>query len=187
MVWATFGRGDASLQRVAVRVLGQIDDPSASRSLVMLAVFSGSPDVRRKAVETLKPRDAREFAGRLDRDDPADNQVRGEESRRSGPAGRAVDQGAGVDAQPEASLFTAGGPFDWCPARRSGRTRRERTAGDRPRYRNDDLDDDLSRNHGGGTTVLAVLYAERRRNALNCRRCSPTAGWEHRVRELARS
>ena len=31
MVWATFGRGDASLQKVAVQVLGQIDDASASR------------------------------------------------------------------------------------------------------------------------------------------------------------
>ncbi len=65
MVWATFGRGHASLQQVAVQVLGQIDDPSASRSLVMLAVFSGSPDVRSKAVETLRRRDAREFAGLL--------------------------------------------------------------------------------------------------------------------------
>ena len=65
MVWATFGRGNASLQQVAVQVLGQIDDASASRSLVMLAVFSGSPGVRRKAVETLRRRDAREFAGVL--------------------------------------------------------------------------------------------------------------------------
>jgi hypothetical protein len=65
MVWATLGRGDASMQKVAVQVLGQIDDPSASRSLVMLAVFSGSADVRRKAIETLRQRDAREFASLL--------------------------------------------------------------------------------------------------------------------------
>jgi tetratricopeptide (TPR) repeat protein len=65
MVWATFGRGDTSLQKVAIQVLGQIDDPSASRSLVMLAVFSGSADVRRLAIETLRRRDAREFAGLL--------------------------------------------------------------------------------------------------------------------------
>jgi Pretoxin HINT domain len=65
MVWATFGRGNASLQQSAVQVLGQIDDASASRSLVMSAVFSGSADVRRKAVETLRRRDAREFAGLL--------------------------------------------------------------------------------------------------------------------------
>jgi tetratricopeptide (TPR) repeat protein len=65
MVWATFGRGNATLQQVGVQVLGQIDDASASRSLVILAVFSGSADVRRKAVETLRRRDAREFAGLL--------------------------------------------------------------------------------------------------------------------------
>jgi tetratricopeptide (TPR) repeat protein len=65
MVWATFGRGSAPLQKVAVQVLGQIDDPGASRSLVMLAVFSGSAEVRRTATETLRRRDAREFAGLL--------------------------------------------------------------------------------------------------------------------------
>ena len=65
MVWATFGRGTASLQKVAVQMLGQIDDPGASRSLVMLAVFSGSAEVRRTATETLRRRDAREFAGLL--------------------------------------------------------------------------------------------------------------------------
>ena len=37
-------RGNAPLQKVAVQVFGQIDDPSASRSLVMLAVFGGSSD-----------------------------------------------------------------------------------------------------------------------------------------------
>jgi tetratricopeptide (TPR) repeat protein len=65
VVWSTFGRGDAALQKVAVQVLGQIDDPAASRSLVMLAVFGGSQAVRSKAIETLRLRDAREFAGLL--------------------------------------------------------------------------------------------------------------------------
>jgi hypothetical protein len=65
MVWATFGRGDVALQKVAVQVLGQIDDAAASRSLVMLAVFGGSADVRRLATETLRRRDAREFASLL--------------------------------------------------------------------------------------------------------------------------
>jgi tetratricopeptide (TPR) repeat protein len=65
MVWATFARGNALLQKVAVQVFGQIDDPTASRSLVMLAVFGGSADVRRLATETLRRRDAREFAGLL--------------------------------------------------------------------------------------------------------------------------
>jgi len=65
MVWATFAKGNSSLQKVAVRVLGQIDDPSASRSLVMLAVFSGSPEVRNQAIAQLKHRDAREYARTL--------------------------------------------------------------------------------------------------------------------------
>jgi len=65
MVWATFAKGNSSLQKVAVRVLGQIDDPLASRSLVMMAVFGGSKDVRTRAIETLRRRDAREFAQML--------------------------------------------------------------------------------------------------------------------------
>jgi Pretoxin HINT domain len=65
MVWATFGRGEPVWQKVAVRVLGQIDDGSASRALAMLAVFGGSPEVRRQATQTLRNRDAREFAAML--------------------------------------------------------------------------------------------------------------------------
>ena len=65
MVWSTFGRGDESMQRLAVQVLGQIDDASASRSLVLLAVFSGSATVRGEAVAALRRKDAREFASIL--------------------------------------------------------------------------------------------------------------------------
>jgi tetratricopeptide (TPR) repeat protein len=65
MVWATFGRGNPSLQQLAVQILSQIDDPSASRALVMLAVFSGSKDVRSKAIAELRRRDRREYAGNL--------------------------------------------------------------------------------------------------------------------------
>jgi hypothetical protein len=65
MVWAVFGRGEPSTQKVAVQVLGQIDDGAASRALAMLAVFGGSPEVRRQATETLRRRDVREFASTL--------------------------------------------------------------------------------------------------------------------------
>ncbi len=65
MVWATFGRGEPSMQNVAVQVLGQIDDGAASRSLVLLAVFGGTADVRGRAIATLRGRDAREFASML--------------------------------------------------------------------------------------------------------------------------
>ncbi len=61
-VWTVFANGSAERQRVAVQVFGQIDSPDASRSLAMLAVFSPSTEVRRVAIETLKRRDAREFA-----------------------------------------------------------------------------------------------------------------------------
>ena len=104
MVWATFGRGEPALQQVAVQVLGQIDDPSASRALVMLAVFGGSANVRRKAVETLRHRDAREFAGLLIAMIQRDDQVRGQAGRGPGPAGRALDQGQQRNAESEAGL-----------------------------------------------------------------------------------
>jgi hypothetical protein len=65
MVWSTFGRGNAAMQRVAAQVMGQIDDPSASRALVMLAVFGGSKEVRLKAIAGLCRRDRREYAGSL--------------------------------------------------------------------------------------------------------------------------
>jgi hypothetical protein len=65
MVWATFGRGEPPYQKVAVQVLGQIDDGAASRALVLLAVFGGSADVRGRAIATLRRRDAREFAAML--------------------------------------------------------------------------------------------------------------------------
>jgi Pretoxin HINT domain len=64
-VWATFATGGASGQAIAVRVLGQIDAPSASRALALLAVFADSAEVRRAATETLKLRDPREYAGLL--------------------------------------------------------------------------------------------------------------------------
>ena len=57
MVWATFGRGEPSMQNVAVQVLGQIDDGAASRALVLLAVFGGTADVRGRAIATLRGRD----------------------------------------------------------------------------------------------------------------------------------
>jgi hypothetical protein len=65
MVIATFGIGDANRQAVAVQVLGQIDAPGASRALAVLSVLGKSADVRRKATETLKRRDLREFADLL--------------------------------------------------------------------------------------------------------------------------
>ena len=56
--FATTRPGD---QLRAVQLLGQVDSPSASRSLAGLAVLSKSAEVRRVAIETLKRRDPRDF------------------------------------------------------------------------------------------------------------------------------
>jgi hypothetical protein len=64
-VWAVFAVGGEARQRTAVRVLGQIDAPAATRDLALLTLFSPSPDVRRRAAETLNRRDPRDFAGLL--------------------------------------------------------------------------------------------------------------------------
>ena len=65
MLIAVFGTGAAERQAVAVRLLGQIDAPGASRALALLGVFGKSPEVRRVATETLRRRDVREFADLL--------------------------------------------------------------------------------------------------------------------------
>jgi len=61
----SFGVGNAAEQATAVQILGQVDAPSASRALAMLAVYGKSAEVRQRATETLKRRDPREYAGVL--------------------------------------------------------------------------------------------------------------------------
>jgi hypothetical protein len=66
MVWQLFAaRGKAADQLIAAQVLGQIDALAASQALAMLAVRSDSPDVRRRAIETLDDRDPRESVSLL--------------------------------------------------------------------------------------------------------------------------
>ncbi|MHC5538205.1 polymorphic toxin-type HINT domain-containing protein [Singulisphaera rosea] len=61
-VCAVFAGGDGAMQEVAARCLGQIDSPSASHALSILAIFGKSPEARRVAAELLRRRDARDFA-----------------------------------------------------------------------------------------------------------------------------
>jgi hypothetical protein len=61
----SLGAADLGRQRLLVSVLGQIDSVGASRVLASIAVSSFSPEIRRMAAETLRNRDAREFADRL--------------------------------------------------------------------------------------------------------------------------
>jgi tetratricopeptide (TPR) repeat protein len=61
-VWTTFALGTAERQKMAVRVLGQIDSPGSSRALAMLALSSRSAEVGQDATEILNRRDPRDFA-----------------------------------------------------------------------------------------------------------------------------
>ena len=61
-VWTTFAVGAAERQKVAVRVLGQIDSPGSSRALAMLALSSPGAEVRQAATQVLTRRDPRDFA-----------------------------------------------------------------------------------------------------------------------------
>jgi len=65
MIWAIFGRGNDRVQLGGVRMLGQIDGPSASNALAGFAVFSPLGSVRARAIEILKRRDPRDVVGRL--------------------------------------------------------------------------------------------------------------------------
>ena len=51
-----------SLQPRAVRLLGQIDAPQATRALAFLAIYARSSKARQAATETLRSRDPRGFA-----------------------------------------------------------------------------------------------------------------------------
>jgi hypothetical protein len=62
MLWAVFIPRGAEGQKVAVRVLGQIDSPGSSRALTFLALRCPSAAVRGTAIQTLRRRDPRDFA-----------------------------------------------------------------------------------------------------------------------------
>ena len=64
-IWSVFAQGGPDDQSLAVRLLGQLDGPSASRALLVLDLSSASTEVRRVALETLVRRDPRDVAGLL--------------------------------------------------------------------------------------------------------------------------
>ncbi len=65
MIWRTFASGSATIQLVAVELFSQIDGPTASNGIAMLALDSPSPDVRKRAAQALLQRDPRDVIGRL--------------------------------------------------------------------------------------------------------------------------
>jgi Pretoxin HINT domain len=64
MIGQVFARTELSQPR-AVQLLGQIDSAGASKGLAFLAIFAKSAEARRAAAETLRGRDAREYADLL--------------------------------------------------------------------------------------------------------------------------
>ena len=90
MIWALFVRGGERQQVAAVQMLGQIDGPSASNGLAVLAVFSPSGEVRRRAIETLTRRDPRDVVGRLIGSASQAVQVSGASRQWAGIAGRTL-------------------------------------------------------------------------------------------------
>ena len=65
MVWSVFVRDNARLQQRAARILAQIDGPSASRDLAMLAAYSDFHEVRGRAAEYLARRDPHDYLDSL--------------------------------------------------------------------------------------------------------------------------
>ena len=61
-IWKVFATGGPDDQERAVRLLCQIDAPTASRALASLAVLGASDEVRHQAAVALLRRDPREFA-----------------------------------------------------------------------------------------------------------------------------
>jgi hypothetical protein len=60
-VYREFAGGGERDQLLAVQVLGHIDKPVSSKVLALMAVYGKTPEVRRRATETLRGRDAEEF------------------------------------------------------------------------------------------------------------------------------
>jgi hypothetical protein len=60
-VYREFGGGGQIDQVILVQFLGQVDKPLSSKILAMLAVYGKTPDVRRRATETLRGRSAEDF------------------------------------------------------------------------------------------------------------------------------
>ena len=65
MIWKIFGNGSEPMQLVAVELLSQIEGPSATFCLAVLAIDKPSPDVRKRAAQALMRRDPRDIIGWL--------------------------------------------------------------------------------------------------------------------------
>ena len=60
-VFREFGTRGTRDQEIAIQVLGQIDSPLSTKLLAVLAVYGKTPDVRRRATETLRGRNTEDY------------------------------------------------------------------------------------------------------------------------------
>ena len=60
-IFREFGNGSALDQEIAVEGLGHVASPVSSKFLAMLSVYGKSPEVRRRAAESLRARDAEDY------------------------------------------------------------------------------------------------------------------------------
>jgi tetratricopeptide (TPR) repeat protein len=65
MIWRVFGSANQPSQLVAVQLFSQVEGPTASFWLAVLAIDASSADVRQKATAALRGRDPRDVIGRL--------------------------------------------------------------------------------------------------------------------------
>ena len=96
MIWALFVRGGERQQIAAVQMLGQIDGPSASNGLAVLAVFSPSGRSAPAGDRDLDPARSPRRRRAVDRSDSQAIQVPGASRQRAGIAGRALRRGRAV-------------------------------------------------------------------------------------------
>jgi hypothetical protein len=64
-IWFVFVPAGLERQRVALKLLGQIDAPGSSRALALLALLTRSTEIRGHAIQILRRRDPRDFASEL--------------------------------------------------------------------------------------------------------------------------
>jgi hypothetical protein len=60
-IYREFGGGGPNDQRIAIRLLSQVDSPAASKALAVLAIYGKGPSVRQAAIDTLRNRNADDF------------------------------------------------------------------------------------------------------------------------------
>ena len=60
-VYREFGARGPKDQTIAVQLLGQIDSPLSSKVLALMAIYGKTPDVRRRATETLRRRNPDDY------------------------------------------------------------------------------------------------------------------------------